>query len=296
MSDVLGAILKLIDEEDLFRQTVERTAHDYGFPGDLIEKDVFCSLTLAALAPHLPERVVFKGGTCLSKVFSNFYRLSEDLDFAISIPADASRADRRRLMEPVKKLCGEISSRCPCLMIVEPLRGANQSMQYVQTLGYISGITGKTAQIKVEFGVREPLLMPSSMGSARTLLVSPLTGKPLLSRVPIRTMALNEMWSEKVRAALCRRESAIRDFFDLDFAMQSGQIEMDKPDFVAIVRQKLAVSGNGPIQLHHERLAELERTKETDLKPVLRARDFEEFNLDRIWTALLALTGRLKDA
>lgn len=293
MNDVAGTIFELIGEADLFTQAVERTARDCGFPGDLIEKDVFCSLAIAVLAPNLPEGTVFKGGTCLSKVFENFYRLSEDLDFTISVPLDASRTDRRSLVEPVKRLCGSVHARCPCLMIMEPLSGANQSTQYIQTLGYTSRITGRTAQIKVEFGLREPLLLPSALESARTLLVSPLTGKPLFPAVPVRVMALKEMWSEKVRAALCRRDPAIRDFFDLDFAMQAGQIDMDAPDFVAIVRQKLAVPGNGPVQLNDERRVELERAKETDLKSVLRARDFEEFNLDRVWGALIALVERL---
>jgi predicted nucleotidyltransferase component of viral defense system len=29
------------------------------------------------------EALVFKGGTCLAKVYADFYRLSEDLDFVI---------------------------------------------------------------------------------------------------------------------------------------------------------------------------------------------------------------------
>lgn len=295
MNDVLQTAAKWLNDAELFRQSVERTARDHGFAGDLIEKDVFCSLVLAVLAANMPESVVFKGGTCLSKVYTDFYRLSEDLDFAIPVPLQSSRAERRRLMEPVKALCDDIPAHCPQVAVLDPMRGANQSTQYIQTMGYQSRITGKMAQIKVKFGLREPALLSPVMKPARTLLASPLTGSPIFQAFPLRVMALEEMWGEKVRAALCRREAAIRDFFDLDFALRTEQLHMAAPDFAALVGRKLAVPGNGPVQLTDARRAELESQKETDLKPVLRFRDFERFDLDRIWTALVALATRLKE-
>ena len=293
---VLQAATKSLDDAELFRQSVERTARDHGFAGDLIEKDAFCSMVLAVLAANLPESVVFKGGTCLSKVYTDFYRLSEDLDFAIPVPLKSSRAVRRRLMKPVKALCYSIPAYCPQFTVLEPMRGANQSTQYIQTLGYQSRITGKTAQIKVEFGLREPTLIAPQVEPAGTLLVSPLTGRPVFPSFPVRVMALKEMWGEKIRAALCRREPAIRDFFDLDYALRTDRFDLSAPDLITLVRQKLAVPGNGPLQLTDERRAELERQKETDLKPVLRSRDFEQFDQDRIWTALVALADRMKKA
>ncbi|MBU1693107.1 MAG: nucleotidyl transferase AbiEii/AbiGii toxin family protein [Verrucomicrobia bacterium] len=296
MNDVLQPAAKWLDDAELFRQAVERTARDHGFAGELIEKDVFCSLVLVVLAANMPESVVFKGGTCLSKVYTDFYRLSEDLDFAIPVPLQSSRAERRRLMEPVKVLCDSIPAHCPQVAVLDPMRGANQSTQYIQTLGYQSRITGKTAQIKVEFGLREPTLLAPRVEPAGTLLVSPLTGRPVFPSFPVRVMALKEMWGEKIRAALCRREPAIRDFFDLDYALRTNQFDLSAPDLIALAAQKLAVPGNGPVQLTDERRAELERQIQTDLKPVLRTRDFEQFDLDRIWTALVALADRLKEA
>ena len=109
-------------------------------------------------------------------------------------------------------------------------------------------------------------------------------------------MALKEMWGEKIRAALCRREPAIRDFFDLDYALRTNQCDLSAPDLITLVGRKLAVPGTGPLQLTDERRAELERQKETDLRPILRSRDFDQFDLDRIWTALIALANRLKKA
>lgn len=293
MNDVLQAAAKWLGDAELFRQAVERTARDHGFAGDLIEKDAFCSMVLATLAAKMPESVVFKGGTCLSKVYMDFYRLSEDLDFSIPVPLQSSRAERRRLTEPVKALCDGIPAFCPHVAILDPMRGANQTTQYVQTLGYRSRITGKMAQIKVEFGLREPLLLAPRVESAGTLLVSPLTGNSVFPSFPVRVMDLKEAWAEKIRAALCRRNPAIRDFFDLDYALRTNHFDPSASDLIALVERKLTVDGNGPLQLTDERRTELDRQIQTDLRPVLRTSDFAQFDLDRIWSALVALANRM---
>ena len=63
------------------REAIRFTAEETGFAPRLIEKDYFCSVILEALAAaDVP--LVFKGGTCLAKVHSGFFRLSEDLDFS----------------------------------------------------------------------------------------------------------------------------------------------------------------------------------------------------------------------
>jgi predicted nucleotidyltransferase component of viral defense system len=68
----------------------------------LIEKDHFCTVVLEYLAASTAE-LVFKGGTCLAKVHTEFYRLSEDLDFVIPTPLDASRSDRSHLAAESKR-------------------------------------------------------------------------------------------------------------------------------------------------------------------------------------------------
>ena len=74
-----------------FRGALEFTASLTGFSARLIEKDYFCSLLLRDFAPLFQASLIFKGGTCLSKVYADFYRLSEDLDFVIPMPEKASR-------------------------------------------------------------------------------------------------------------------------------------------------------------------------------------------------------------
>jgi predicted nucleotidyltransferase component of viral defense system len=83
------------EDVDLFREAVNFTTSETGFIARLIEKDYFCTLLLGHLAAA--RHAVVKGGACLAKVHADFYRLSEDLDFAVSVPTDANRSVRRKL-------------------------------------------------------------------------------------------------------------------------------------------------------------------------------------------------------
>jgi hypothetical protein len=89
-------VLRLhIEDPELFRAAVTFTAAETQFTSRLVEKDYFCSVILRHLAAA-DAGLVFRGGTCLAKVHDGLYRLSEDLDFLIPTPVDASRGERRR--------------------------------------------------------------------------------------------------------------------------------------------------------------------------------------------------------
>ncbi len=49
MSEFLVEATKWLDDHSLFREAVTRTARETGFASPLIEKDLFCSVTLAVL-------------------------------------------------------------------------------------------------------------------------------------------------------------------------------------------------------------------------------------------------------
>src|SRR6266542_518938 len=103
--------IRIHEDIDLFREAVNLTAAETKFAARLIEKDYFCTVLLAHFGTAVGEELVFKGGTCLAKVHADFYRLSEDLDFVISIPIDASRAERRKGIEGVKTAFGALTDR-----------------------------------------------------------------------------------------------------------------------------------------------------------------------------------------
>ena len=89
------------DDPDIFREALAYSEADKGFTSTLIEKDYYCSLVLQYFFSN-ETSLVFKGGTCLSKVYVDFYRLSEDLDLIIPVTAKTTRTQRSANMEPVK--------------------------------------------------------------------------------------------------------------------------------------------------------------------------------------------------
>jgi hypothetical protein len=58
---------------------------------------------------------------------------------------------------------------------------------------------------------------------------------------------------------------------------------------IALVKQKLAVPGNGTIIIGQDRLTELRAQLDARLKPVLRERDFVEFDLERAYKMVVQM-------
>ncbi|MCD6460503.1 nucleotidyl transferase AbiEii/AbiGii toxin family protein [bacterium] len=80
---------------DLINIIVQRT----GFRAHLLEKDYYLTQFLSKIN-DLSIDLIFKGGTCLNKIYYSYYRLSEDLDFSMKLPEYAmTRANRRKCMQ-----------------------------------------------------------------------------------------------------------------------------------------------------------------------------------------------------
>lgn len=264
----------------MFRDALALTREQTGFAERLIEKDYFCTVLLEYLAAASSE-LVFKGGTCLAKVHASFYRLSEDLDFVIPMPADAARAERSKRAKALKEAVATLPKRLPVFRLIEALTGANSSTQYNAVVGYASLSAGREDTIKIEVALREPLLLPTVDGPARTILLDPVSRRTWLRPLAVRCIAKTEAFAEKFRAALSRREVAARDFFDLDYAVRKLGLRADDAELIGLVRQKLAVRGNEPVDVSAARLAVLRQQIVPQLQPVLRGEDFAAFDVER---------------
>lgn len=263
-----------------FREAVRFTAAETLFLPRLIEKDYFCTLLLGYL-PAADSSLVFKGGTCLAKVHAGFYRLSEDLDFVIPTSHSASRLARRSLAEGLKGAITQLPGKMNAFRIVRQLTGANESTQYIAVVRYTSLINQQEETVKIEAGLREPLLTQVFAGKAQTILLNPVSGKPIMPAIPVPCISWSEAMAEKLRAALSRREVAIRDFYDIDYAVRKKGFLPLEIAMTELVRQKLSVPGNEPVDPSPERLATLRQQLDRDLKTVLREKDFREFDLER---------------
>lgn len=279
-------------DAEIFRDALVLTRERTGFAERLIEKDYFCTALLEYLAAAV-NKLVFKGGTCLAKVHANFYRLSEDLDFVIPMPTDAPRAKRSKQAAAVKEAVAALPRQIPFFRLVEPLTGANNSTQYNAIIRYASLAGRQEETIKIEVALREPLLLDPLNGLAQTILLDPVSRKPLLKPLEVRCIAKMEAFAEKFRAALSRREVAVRDFFDLDYAVRRLGLQSENPELIDLVRRKLSVPGNEPVDVSANRLAALRQQVGPQLQPVLRAEDFAEFDLERAFQTVATMAAKM---
>ncbi|MDP3030078.1 MAG: nucleotidyl transferase AbiEii/AbiGii toxin family protein [Deltaproteobacteria bacterium] len=282
MDSSRNSTISVHEDRAFFREAVLFTAGQTGLNATLIEKDYYCTVLLQYLYHQPDSPLIFRGGTCIGKVYADFYRLSEDLDFMISTPPEASISVRRKRIAPVKEWVSRISEDMNIFTLPEDFTGHNSSRQYVVYVTYPSVfLSDEAARIKIEAGLRETPLMPPVQMKARTLLLNPFTRKSLVSDIDVITLSMEEAIAEKLRAALTRLEPAIRDFFDIDYLASRNKLELNDQHLFQLLTEKLKVPGNPPIDLSSARKEKLKTQINTELKPVLRPSDFENFNLER---------------
>lgn len=68
---------------------------------------------------------------------------------------------------------------------------------------------------------------------------------------------------------------------DIDYIVRSSGFDCLNDDFMNLLRKKLSVPGNGAPDISDVRLADLESQLDPRLRPVLRSKDFEDFDLKR---------------
>ena len=172
----------------------------------------------------------------------------------------------------------------PGLRLVSGPAGANNSTQYLAVVGYASLHGDQAETIKVEVALREPLLTAAGPHPAETLLLNPNSGGAIVPPLAVTSLSRQEAMAEKLRAALSRREVAVRDFFDIDHAARHLGLRAGDTGLMELVSRKLAVPGNEPMDVSSSRLDALRMQLASRLKPVLRERDFVEFDLERAFS------------
>lgn len=225
-----------------FLKILERTSAQTGFPLRLLEKDYYLTIVLSGIN-KLSNDLIFKGGTCLSKVYYSYYRLSEDLDFTLRLPTEnATRAIRRDAIKPVKE------SLKPFLkdfgMSIGNLEkgGHRESTQYIYYLDYESIVLNRKESIKLEIGMRFNPLLATVAKKVTHRFLHPFTKEPLFKTDSVNSLALNELVAEKLRAAATRKVIAGRDFYDLGFLLKKS-FNFNNKELLTVFRKKLEEDG-----------------------------------------------------
>lgn len=220
MNDRDAARIRLHDDTPLFREAIAFTAAKTGFNGQVIEKDYFCTVLLEDLALNGGKDLFFKGGTCLAKVHAGFYRLSEDLDFAIPLHVDANRAERSRAANAIKRAVADVSARLPCFSCQTELKGANDSTQYSGVVTYRSVVSGQPETVLIDVSVREPALIARLYSlPVRSCWIRSVEGPPS----PTSTSSPSRPWKQWRRNSVPRfRDGTSRSVTSSTSTMRRG--------------------------------------------------------------------------
>src|SRR5271154_2537657 len=101
-----GKPMRLFEHPD-FEQAIIRTAAHFrsrGLREAIIEKDYFVSETLRIIASDAGSKIIFKGGTSLSKGWNLIQRFSEDIDIFLDPLAFMPTLGKKGIDRELRKL------------------------------------------------------------------------------------------------------------------------------------------------------------------------------------------------
>jgi predicted nucleotidyltransferase component of viral defense system len=202
----------LIDRRELLEK-----ARQKGLNLMMVEKDYVLGWLLYGFAKN--ERLVFKGGTALSKIyFPEIWRLSEDLDFSLL------EGELQTVLERTDAVLAEAKKKSG---IGFNLKSSHMNPDYLQLKIQYEGVIGRN-WIKVDV--------------TRNDLVDKLAIKTVPREysdyVPfrVRIESVEEIFTSKLRAVIERKKC--RDYFDL---WKLSQMDFDKQKTKSVLVKKLAV-------------------------------------------------------
>lgn len=229
-------------DKEKFTNTIYQTVKRTGFPAFLLEKDYYLTLILSRIN-DLSEKLILKGGTCLNKIYYVYYRLSEDLDFSIRLPGySTTRSNRRKCIQPVKDNIEKFARQLGLKVDGIEKAGHNESKQYVYNFIYQSALRPTEMKIKFEIGLRYNPLCKTEVKNVQHKFLHPFTGEPLFDGGKVNCFSLNEIVSEKLRAAALRQTIVPRDFYDLDFILRNG-FNLANKEVIDLFKRKLEEDG-----------------------------------------------------
>jgi predicted nucleotidyltransferase component of viral defense system len=200
---------------------VARLAHRLGLGDKTIEKDYVLTWLLLAIANSpLRDRLAFKGGTAIKKVYEPDYRFSEDLDFTL---LDDTSND---------KLTTEIEALFSWLRREVNLTLAVRRVEVHQTgnptfyLNYAGPLRGDLSSrfVKTDFTRAELLLFPL-VEMPLQIPYSDCWGRTEMLRV----YSLEEILVEKLCALVGRTEP--RDLYDIHYLLTEQLVDAEAVSF-----------------------------------------------------------------
>lgn len=221
------------------RAEIQRLAAQAGVRVELQERDYVLGCFLLALArmPTFVEKLAFKGGTALRKIYFPAFRFSEDLDFTLLQPLSQDA-----LQTQVAAACRRVSADFGIPMQIalwKQSRDLPGEEAYRARLSYVGPLGqpgADPARITLDLTGYETVLLPADPHP----IIHPYSDAPA-EILAVRTYCLEEMLAEKLRALL--RRSYPRDLYDVWYLLTVQREQLNQARFQAVVATKFQHKG-----------------------------------------------------
>ena len=272
----------LIDREQL-KDIIPAIAGKMKFRPVIVEKDYYLTVILNNIEALLTDKIVFKGGTLLNKAHLNYHRLSEDLDFTYNAQFTA-RSQRSKAITPIREKMPSFLKDLHLTSDKPEGEGFNNSTQYVFKVKYPSVLMVKDDVIKIEISLRQPPIDKPVHTEIKHFYQDPFTGEDLFPSGKTWSLSWYEAVAEKLKAAISRKDVAIRDYYDLWHIAEIGFDFYDEK-FINLFKRKVTDEGytgdcKKDFGLSANKLSFLRKQVDDLLMPVIRSG--EEFDLDKV--------------
>ncbi|MCO6487064.1 MAG: nucleotidyl transferase AbiEii/AbiGii toxin family protein [Phaeodactylibacter sp.] len=218
---------------------IHRTANKLGVRPQQIEKDYLISWILKGVSDNsfLLENLIFKGGTCLKKLYFPDYRFSEDMDFTLQNDSIANE----EIIEAFKKVFTEIyqEARIKLAITGDKYEEHPSSGRIKFYANYIGPLGGSGDEIKVDLTRNEKLeFNPVNRSVFRQY-------SDLEETFSIKAYSLEEVLIEKMAALMGR--TIARDLYDFYYLTSIEQLDVAKS--LHEFQRKAENKGHDPNQL-----------------------------------------------
>jgi predicted nucleotidyltransferase component of viral defense system len=289
------------EDKEQFSTLIDHVASVTGFYAPLVEKDYYLTLLLSRIQ-ELSKDLIFKGGTCLNKIYYSYYRLSEDLDFSMVLPRyQATRGERRKCIQPVKDGIEGFVRQFNMKIEDSCNSGRNESKQYVYSILYDSVTTLSEQSIKFEIGLRFTPVLETEKRAVQHKFIHSFTDEPLIDGGEVQCMSLKEIVSEKLRAGATRQVIAPRDFYDIDFILRNKFDLSDKEVVTLFIKKLQEDDADTDIDKYRKNLGrsddeieEMSSRIETELFDVLTPDGRDNFDLYKALSRINRAMAKIK--
>ena len=212
----------------LSRAVLQRLANREQVALGILEKDYILTEVLKALSqlPGLHEKLVFKGGTALRKVYFPHWRYSEDLDFTVKL--DIKKDEMRQTLDDWYQ---QVEHDTQIHLTTRMLHKAN---------GY--------ARIRTQFlgPLAHPGMLYMDLSFDELICLEPQFRRVLTAPFPdeertIQVYPLEELLSEKMRSLIERGKS--RDYYDVWRLIKEHCSQIDMELLGIVLEKKLRHKG-----------------------------------------------------